>query len=957
MTVLFVALFYFFYISDSDEKTNCTNLEESLYFVDTQYSCYDSVKGQTSFSIVAADQIDNIHLILGPKFNPKSLTLIEGEGNPQIRPINGKFGDPLFFDSSKTYNVVYNGGGDKEIRMATSVNGLTCQNVVFQELQPCTPEISTVIDSGNANDVPLPSYTGGGGGGGGGGNGNDGSQATNPPAPQCSDGVDNDGNDLTDWPNDPGCENASDDSEFGGIVASLGGCEDGIDNDGDSWTDVEDPDCTQSTNNEDWIGLSTCSDGIDNNRDGLADRDDASCNNALNDEHSVSTIGFRSGGIAACSDGIDNDNDGLKDYPYDAGCTATNDDDESSEIRMSNFNFTFGSDGFIQEINWTNSSGISKRFVWDELQNNRYGGGSGVRFYLHSTLNGLGGVAWSYKLGGTQITKQHQEITYKKLSQGSDIVTISVNDSRLLVNDSFRFYNNTVFVSISITNNNFQSLGNLTVPVYFGGLIIGNYPSNYLLNLSDTGISRLVPWAGGTFETNFSSNSNIAYQYPTITQFAPVTTLGDSRITVGQQYMTHITQPDFVELSHKAYAQYTPTMRSKIHIDTLEPYQTRTFVVAYSVADGGQWQRTLEPYKDWFAYDNGDNVPSYCPTGSFNDLVGSNAQAYYNPTTHRYLPNTTLKAMFGTDATRQVMQDLGFESFGLWETALNSACLIGDKNCSRTFIQECFDKGNIGGTANCEFSGNIDLIDPNIDAGRNKTKIKEFTDAYIPNNISIFWYVRPCGEIYGANISFDAQGNEVFTAGIPTGYADLDLRNVTNRDRQFARVAGLAQQGVRGFYYDATGCPGDEGFFDHVKKNLTATYGNDLFFLTEGAIDRQALRISQAPLIKNPIYSNNSSMLISYLVPQGTYYGGIFNSPLDDGEFKSILDKGYQAIPLNFPPTLAVLDSFWQGEKIGLRTCRYLNQSFYNRYKLWQSYGSDLGCAAPPQSPPPCPVN
>src|SRR6185436_268645 len=40
------------------------------------------------------------------------------------------------------------------------------------------------------------------------------------PAPQCSDGEDNDGNGAIDFPNDPNCAYANDDTEEGGTYAS-----------------------------------------------------------------------------------------------------------------------------------------------------------------------------------------------------------------------------------------------------------------------------------------------------------------------------------------------------------------------------------------------------------------------------------------------------------------------------------------------------------------------------------------------------------------------------------------------------------------------------------------------------------------------------------------------------------------------------------------------------------------
>jgi hypothetical protein len=64
---------------------------------------------------------------------------------------------------------------------------------------------------------------------------------TSPPA--CSDGLDNDGDGLTDHPADPGCTSVSDTDETDPPPAPV--CSDGLDNDGDGLTDhPADPGCT-----------------------------------------------------------------------------------------------------------------------------------------------------------------------------------------------------------------------------------------------------------------------------------------------------------------------------------------------------------------------------------------------------------------------------------------------------------------------------------------------------------------------------------------------------------------------------------------------------------------------------------------------------------------------------------------------------------------------------------------
>jgi len=97
----------------------------------------------------------------------------------------------------------------------------------------------------------------------------------------CSDGIDNDGDGLVDYPQDPGCRSANDFAE-------------------------KHP---------------ACSDGLDNDGDGLVDfPDDTGC---MSDAGTAEQP-------PACSDGLDNDGDGKIDYPTDVQCTSAADRAESS---------------------------------------------------------------------------------------------------------------------------------------------------------------------------------------------------------------------------------------------------------------------------------------------------------------------------------------------------------------------------------------------------------------------------------------------------------------------------------------------------------------------------------------------------------------------------------------------------------------------------------------------------
>lgn len=105
--------------------------------------------------------------------------------------------------------------------------------------------------------------------------------------PACSDGIDNDADGMTDFPEDVGCTDTADDTEDSGAEAQ---CSDGRDNDGDGKTDYpNDPGCLvpqQDSETDDCPEGATC---------------------------------------AQCSNGIDDDGNGAIDYPDDIGCESAAD--------------------------------------------------------------------------------------------------------------------------------------------------------------------------------------------------------------------------------------------------------------------------------------------------------------------------------------------------------------------------------------------------------------------------------------------------------------------------------------------------------------------------------------------------------------------------------------------------------------------------------------------------------
>lgn len=135
----------------------------------------------------------------------------------------------------------------------------------------------------------------------------------------CNDGIDNDGDGLVDYPNDPGCESAIDPDE-----TDIPACSDGIDNDGDGLIDYpNDPSCS-SFLDDDESGEPACGNGVDDDGDGLVD--------FPNDPGCESLTDVSEADVPACANGVDDDGDGFADYPSDPGCADAHDDDETDVV-------------------------------------------------------------------------------------------------------------------------------------------------------------------------------------------------------------------------------------------------------------------------------------------------------------------------------------------------------------------------------------------------------------------------------------------------------------------------------------------------------------------------------------------------------------------------------------------------------------------------------------------------
>ncbi|HEX2022495.1 MAG TPA: hypothetical protein VHH36_07265 [Candidatus Thermoplasmatota archaeon] len=105
--------------------------------------------------------------------------------------------------------------------------------------------------------------------------------------PQCRDGVDNDLDGVSDYPDDPGCTHPNDDDELDPLPPAP---------------------------------LPECANGGDDDADGAADwPNDPQCESPADE-----------GEAPACSNGLDDDSDGVWDFPGDPDCSSSEDDSEDS---------------------------------------------------------------------------------------------------------------------------------------------------------------------------------------------------------------------------------------------------------------------------------------------------------------------------------------------------------------------------------------------------------------------------------------------------------------------------------------------------------------------------------------------------------------------------------------------------------------------------------------------------
>ena len=146
------------------------------------------------------------------------------------------------------------------------------------------------------------------------------------------------------------------------------------------------------------------------------------------------------------------------------------------------------------------------------------------------------------------------------------------------------------------------------------------------------------------------------------------------------------------------------------------------------------------------------------------------------------------------------------------------------------------------------------------------------------------------------------------------------------------------------------GCPGDKELIEYAKEQFKNIYGVDIFIAMEGARDRDSLKWPQIPILALPTYASSHSVLMQWLVPDATYYGGVFNNPLNNSQIDEILSIGYQPIVSNSLGTDAInhdtLITLWKD---------WMCNGYDNHFDRWQSYGQSIPECIMPQEPSYCP--
>jgi len=681
----------------------------------------------------------------------------------------------------------------------------------------------------------------------------------------------------------------------------------------------------------------------------------------INVVQDVSQFTFDGSNLAQCEDGLDNDNDGLIDYPLDPGCASVQDNDEQNGQNPNNFTFDFVDsneaagdpkleEGLLRNIAW-NGIDISKDVAIGGAHN------CYSRYYAHShdhTCNSGGSEGWSYQLSdGTRVEERHADITYQLVSESAGSGHVRASTNAIKIEDLYNFVGDHIYVTVKIKNQLNEPI-TTSMPFNLGELQLVDNVFNDQTGEILVANTYLLDQRRGGYVRPLQYQTVTPRYYPAIQAFSPLHALWDSTRTILVQYLTPLYLPErvgFLEIRNRGpvYDQggnqiidNLELLQSVIEVP-LAPGEEKTFTVAIGVGGGGgefnqNWKPAAQPYKDWF-YQTYGTETTYHPPGSFGQYVAHNSVLYHDV-------NWCLANNIPLDADRDGLYDRDCETFAEGTTLkqiyddvdINTLRNLQSNlafNASRTTVHSRHVS-----RVPIQINPMSKFLDYNLDAGPYPEKIAETVQNFSDAGSNFFMTARPCVNIDGAGLEYEYDqngqwtGNVTFIEGTPVpDNDDMDLRDPETRDKALAWIEDLVGlYGVKGFYFDAMGCPGDEAWLEYVRQKFIDDYQVDIFSdpntsYVEGAVDRKALHFAQIPILRSvacvddpdrkDFYPTHSS-LIDWLVPNGTYASGSFNKNLCADEKTEIAkDHGYQLVVDGNLKELK--EDFWEWLALGYR--------------------------------------
>eukprot|EP01043_Picozoa_sp_COSAG02_P035782 COSAG02_NODE_2584_length_8477_cov_16.463714_2_plen_969_part_00 len=657
----------------------------------------------------------------------------------------------------------------------------------------------------------------------------------------------------------------------------------------------------------------------------------------------------RDGTLPACSDGLDNDGDGLRDWPVDPGCSKPTDTEEGGDPPPT-LSYLFNeTDGRLVELNWTTAPGGSRRILWDEsyrfptpydLRPNAPNV-SGTQLWMHSASGNLmgGGTHWQTHqasdwskvvdevIGAPQLTAP------VSVDAGAHTVVVSVESQELMVSDTFHFSGDTIYVTMNVTRKQ-GAAATVLIPVLLGSLQLGNLYANDSLNVDHNQMWELAPdyggynntWTGKCTVSKYAhgmcaTHTETPGTYPR-GAFSPVDIMADENVAISMMYLDTIDVGEEVSFKQMIpFSGYLAGFRGSAQMSLTN--KSSSLTVAFKLAAAADWQETIEPYKQFF--DKTYGQVSYCPTGPFK--VNAYEAGRVGAGGKDRLPQMSLYNISNPQSTAESLRGFGTNLFGVWGTALFSS----------------WETNN--GQAN-EFNPVTEFLDPNI-AEHDDAVMAKFLTEFKDAGVNVFWFQRPCSDIVNITRGPDAPGGDatwdIKKVAVEYGTGPDGFRVTQKGDfqwihdmlgwppnqlqRNLDRMEHWINKGVRGFYFDEAECDNMEAFLAAARSKWP-----DIFTVVEGSVDRRSVLSASIPIVKENGYYASNSILIKWLLPEGTYYSGAIDQNLNANETMAQMLKG---IGVAIPPIgSGGLEDPW---------CDVLDQSYKNQLDKWKSYKPKAG--------------